>query len=183
MTLHYFFSYTMHGHPCMGTENRFVYSGVFACACVVYMHACCMHVCVHVLCSLHSYVGTLCTGFTLCHKTLQNCCYSSVSGEANFSMENTSLTIGGFTQPAVARPIIELPSNVEKGLSLRFLCFLFFFPNLATASFKPLSLLMMTSPELSVRCVQCQCKYVLISYSCHTNILHTSYTNGLTTKV
>ena len=28
--------------------------------------------------------------------------YSSVSGEANFSMENTSLTIGGFTQPAVA---------------------------------------------------------------------------------
>lgn len=36
-------------------------------------------------------------------------------------MENTGLTIGGFTQPAVARALIEIPSNIEKGLSTRFL--------------------------------------------------------------
>ena len=61
--------------------------------------------------------------------------YSSVSGEANFSMENTSLTIGGFTQPAVARPIIELPSNIEKGLSSRFL---WFFPKPCYCKFETL---------------------------------------------
>lgn len=36
-------------------------------------------------------------------------------------MEQTSLTIGGFTQPAVARSLIEMPANIEKGLSTRFL--------------------------------------------------------------
>ena len=36
-------------------------------------------------------------------------------------MDQTSLTIGGFTQPAVARPLIEMPANIEKGLSTRFL--------------------------------------------------------------
>ena len=50
--------------------------------------------------------------------------YYTVTGEANFSMDCTSLTVGGFTQPAVARPLIELPSSVEKGFSSRFLwCF------------------------------------------------------------
>ena len=46
---------------------------------------------------------------------------SSVTGEANFSMRRTSLTVGGFNQPAVARSLIELPGNAEKGLSQRFL--------------------------------------------------------------
>ncbi len=41
-----------------------------------------------------------------------------VTGEANFSMSRTSLTVGGFNQPRVARSLIELP---EKGLSQRFL--------------------------------------------------------------
>ena len=45
-----------------------------------------------------------------------------VSGEANFAM-STKLTVGGFTQPGVARSLIELPSNSEKGLSSRFLWF------------------------------------------------------------
>jgi hypothetical protein len=36
-------------------------------------------------------------------------------------MPNTSLTLGGFNQPAVARSLIELPGNSEKGLSQRFL--------------------------------------------------------------
>ena len=44
-----------------------------------------------------------------------------VTGEANFSMASTNLTLGGFTQPAVARSMIELPANVEKGLSQRFI--------------------------------------------------------------
>lgn len=37
-----------------------------------------------------------------------------VSGEANFTMSHTALTVGGFIQPAVARGLIEHPSNIEK---------------------------------------------------------------------
>lgn len=44
-----------------------------------------------------------------------------VSGEANFVMKATALTIGGFTQPSVARALIDIPSNAEKGLSHRFI--------------------------------------------------------------
>jgi hypothetical protein len=36
-------------------------------------------------------------------------------------MENTSFTIGGFTQPSVAKSIIEQLACVEKGLCQRFL--------------------------------------------------------------
>jgi hypothetical protein len=36
-------------------------------------------------------------------------------------MPSTSLTVGGFNQPSVARNLIELPGNAEKGLSQRFL--------------------------------------------------------------
>jgi len=46
---------------------------------------------------------------------------SLVSGDANFAMEYTALTIGGFTQPPVARSIIEQAGNVDKGLCQRFL--------------------------------------------------------------
>ena len=35
-------------------------------------------------------------------------------------MSSTRLTIGGFTLPGVARNLIEMPSNSEKGLSHRF---------------------------------------------------------------
>ena len=35
-------------------------------------------------------------------------------------MEQTSLTVGGFTQPAVVRSLIELPSNIEKGFTQGF---------------------------------------------------------------
>ena len=44
-----------------------------------------------------------------------------VSGEANFAMTSTRLTLGGFTQPGVARSLIELPGNNEKGLPHRFI--------------------------------------------------------------
>lgn len=36
-------------------------------------------------------------------------------------MHRTGLTMGGFTQPSVARGLIEHPPNVEKGLCQRFL--------------------------------------------------------------
>ena len=41
-------------------------------------------------------------------------------------MTSTRLTVGGFTQPGVARSLIEIPSNSEKGFSHRFL---WLFPN------------------------------------------------------
>ena len=44
-----------------------------------------------------------------------------VSGEANFTMNHTGLTVGGFIQPSVARNMIEAQGNVEKGLCQRFL--------------------------------------------------------------
>ena len=47
--------------------------------------------------------------------------YATVTGEANFVMECTGLTVGGFTQPAVARTLIEQPNSAEKGLCQRFL--------------------------------------------------------------
>ena len=36
-------------------------------------------------------------------------------------MERTALTVGEFTQPSVAKGLIELPASIEKGLSQRFL--------------------------------------------------------------
>ena len=44
-----------------------------------------------------------------------------MSGDANFSIQWTGMTIGGFIQPSVARALIEQQSNVEKGLCQRFL--------------------------------------------------------------
>ena len=44
-----------------------------------------------------------------------------VFGDANFHMERTALTVGGFTQPSVAKALIELPASIEKGLTQRFL--------------------------------------------------------------
>lgn len=60
-----------------------------------------------------------------------------VSGDANFSMERTALTVGGFTQPSVARALIELPASIEKGLSQRFL---WIFPKPSFAKFDSLEL-------------------------------------------
>ena len=51
-------------------------------------------------------------------------------------MEQTSLTVGGFTQPAVAQSLLEQPSNIEKGLSTRFL---WIFPEPFHASLEPIN--------------------------------------------
>ena len=61
--------------------------------------------------------------------------YTAVSGDANFSMDVTALTIGGFTQPMVARNLIELQASVEKGPSPRFL---WIFPKPKYAQFETL---------------------------------------------
>ena len=58
-----------------------------------------------------------------------------VTGEANFSMDRTSLTVGGFNQPAVARCLLEMSGNAEKGLSQRFL---WLFPKPVYGEFKTL---------------------------------------------
>ena len=50
-------------------------------------------------------------------------------------MGATSLTVGGFNQPAVTRALIELPGNAEKGLSQRFL---WLFPKPTYAGFDSL---------------------------------------------
>ena len=47
--------------------------------------------------------------------------FLTVSGDSNFNMGNTGLTVGGFTQPSVARNIISNPSNSDKGLCQRFI--------------------------------------------------------------
>lgn len=51
-------------------------------------------------------------------------------------MELTSLTVGGFTQPAVAQSLIEMSSNCEKGFSTRFL---WIFPKPCYAKFESLA--------------------------------------------
>lgn len=60
-----------------------------------------------------------------------------VSGDANFHMERSALTVGGFTQPSVAKGLIELPASVEKGLAQRFL---WIFPRPSFAKFETLEL-------------------------------------------
>ena len=44
-----------------------------------------------------------------------------VTGHANFQMERTTLIVGGFTKPSVARTIIEQVAGAERGFSQRFL--------------------------------------------------------------
>lgn len=63
---------------------------------------------------------------------------SSVSGDANFHMDKTALTVGGFTQPSVARALIELAASIEKGLTSRFL---WIFPKPSYAGFSTLELI------------------------------------------
>ena len=48
-----------------------------------------------------------------------------VSGEANFIMKSTNLTVGGFIQPSVGKSLID-PTNTEKGFTHRFI---WLFPN------------------------------------------------------
>ena len=46
-----------------------------------------------------------------------------MSGDANFLMKVTGLTLGGFIQPSIARSLLEQPANVDKGVCQRFMWF------------------------------------------------------------
>ena len=48
---------------------------------------------------------------------------NTLSLKANFAMPSTYLTLGGFTQPCMARNVIEMPSSAEKGFAHNFLWF------------------------------------------------------------
>lgn len=48
------------------------------------------------------------------------------------------MTVGGFTQPSVAKALIELPASIEKGLTQRFLWVI---PRPSFASFNTLELI------------------------------------------
>lgn len=48
-------------------------------------------------------------------------CLSTVTGNANFKMNQTSFTLVGFTQPQAALPIIEDLQNNAKGFTSRLL--------------------------------------------------------------
>ena len=61
-----------------------------------------------------------------------------VSGDANFDMQRTALTVGGFTQPSVGRALIELPASIEKGLTQHFL---WIFPKPSFSPFNSLELI------------------------------------------
>ena len=43
--------------------------------------------------------------------------YFTVTSDANFDVTSTNLTLGGFTQPAVARNLIENIVNMGKDVS------------------------------------------------------------------
>ena len=49
--------------------------------------------------------------------------FSTVTGNANFRMAQTSFTMFGFTQPQTALPIIEDAQNNAKGFTSRILWF------------------------------------------------------------
>lgn len=59
-----------------------------------------------------------------------------VTGQANFHMEQTALSVGGFTQPSVARTLIEQQSSAERGFCQRFL---WIFPKPKFAKLKSLA--------------------------------------------
>ena len=60
-----------------------------------------------------TYVPVLCTLLS-----------STVSGEAIFTSHHAGMTMGGFIQQSVAQALIELQSNVEKGLRMSTLLWL-----------------------------------------------------------
>ena len=82
-----------------------------------------------------------------------------VSGDANFHMERTVLTVG-FTQPSVAKNLIELPASVEKGLTQRFL---WIFPKPSFAKFDTLELIDESFTQYlgkyTISCIDYTCRF------------------------
>ncbi len=57
------------------------------------------------------------------HNLLLLLFFYTVTGNANFNMEQTTFTLLGFTQPHTAMPIIHDTQNNAKGFTSRFLWF------------------------------------------------------------
>lgn len=94
--------------PALFAALMLVYKNLCTCMCCdVYACKRLMRTLYLILCLVHEYQ----LSFSL----------NPVTGDTNFAMPFTRLTVGGFTQPGVARSLIELPSNAEKGLSHRLL--------------------------------------------------------------
>ena len=74
-----------------------------------------------------------------------------VSGDANFDMQRTALTVGGFTQPSVGRALIEFPASIEKGLTQRFL---WIFPKPSFSPFNSLELIEENFSQYLGKCVE-----------------------------
>jgi hypothetical protein len=92
-----------------------------------------------------------------------------VSGNANFVMSSMRLTIGGFTQAGVARTLIEMPSNSEKGLSHRFL---WMFPKPLFGTFAALEEVNKGFTDEMCRLLDLSCMHVFVTnYSGYTLIL------------
>lgn len=74
-------------------------------------------------------VVNIITQYILFRKYYYSCVHSYclVSGEANFTMHHTGLTVGGITQPSVARNMLELEhqANIKKAHCQ---CFLWLVP-------------------------------------------------------
>ena len=77
-------------------------------------------------------------------------CLYIVTGDANFSMESTSLTIGGFSQPSVARALIEQSGSTEIGLAQRIL---WIFPQPTYSRFSTLKPVDKTFTENLGKCI------------------------------
>ena len=87
-----------------------------------------------------------------------------VSGDANFYMDRTALTVGGFTQPCVAKSLIQLPASVEKGLTQRFLWII---PKPSFAKFDTLELVDERFSVYLGGCFQNFNKIILIAINMH----------------
>jgi len=87
-----------------------------------------------------------------------------VSGDANFHMDKTGLSLGGFTQPSVATSLIELPQSQEKGLVQRFLWIL---PTPTYGDFKTLQVADESFCEYLSKC--CTCSIHIGCINKHTN--------------
>ena len=90
----------------------------------------------------------------------------TVSENANFHMERTALTVGGFTQPTVARALIELPASVEKGLTQRILWII---PRPSFAKFDTLELVEERFSLFIGKCTATVCIYMYIAINVIVN--------------
>lgn len=85
-----------------------------------------------------------------------------MSGDANFEMRRTGLTLGGFMQPSIARNLLEQHASVEKGLCQRVL---WCAPKPTVASFEELE--KVDNQFTASVGKHCQCTLAKLYYTVH----------------